>query len=89
MNLDFELEVLGFVWIREGGPRVTQHAGLVFRVQIDDEAVARSLEEKEFKTSGRGHPATSSFVTLEALAKVQLEPWSGKVFAENWLTCQA
>jgi hypothetical protein len=85
LNFDFELEALGFVWLREGGPRVTQHAGLVFRARIDDEAVARSLEEKEFKTSGRGHPATSSFVTLEALAKVRLEPWSGKVFAEHWL----
>jgi hypothetical protein len=86
LNFDFELEALGFVWLREGSPRVTQHAGLVFRVRIDDEAVARSLEEKEFKTSGRGHPATSSFVTLAALAEVQLEPWSGKVFAENWLS---
>lgn len=88
LNFDFDLEPLGFVWLREGGPRVTQHAGLVFRARINDEAVARSLEEKEFKTSGRGHPATSSFVTLAALAEVQLEPWSGKVFAENWLSPQ-
>jgi thymidylate kinase len=85
LNFEFEPEPLGFVWLPDGAPRLAQHAGLVFRVRIDDEAVAQSLEEKEFKTSGRGHPMTSSFATLEGLDQVQLEPWSGKVHSENWL----
>lgn len=85
LNFEFEPEPLGFVWLPEGSPRMAQHAGLVFRVRIDDDAVAQSLEEKEFKTSGRGHPVTSSFVTLERLDEVQLEPWSDKVRIENWL----
>lgn len=85
LNFEFEPEPLGFVWIPDGGARLAQHAGLVFRVRIDDETVAQSLEEKEFKTNGRGHPMTSSFATLDALDEVQLEPWSDKVRSENWL----
>jgi predicted NUDIX family phosphoesterase/thymidylate kinase len=87
LHLNFEIDPkpLGIVWVPDR-PRSAQHLGLIFEVHIEDEAVADSLEDKEFKT-GRGHPARSSFVSLDEIGglNLDLESWSKAVLEATWL----
>jgi predicted NUDIX family phosphoesterase len=89
LNFEFDLQPLGIVWVDDQArARSKHHLGVVFAVRIDDENVAQSLEDKEFRTRGRGHPATSKFSTIEALKDPQLdlEPWSRQIVESGWLS---
>lgn len=90
-------KVLGLAWLsspqtyQQGdvdGSRLAQHAGLFFTVPIRDAFVAESLEEKEFKVRGRGHPLTSRFSRIEDLEEMTLdfEPWSRTIVEKRWLS---
>lgn len=87
LSFDFEPQPLGIVWLDEGdrNPRSAQHLGILFEVRIADENVAQSLEDKEFRTSGRGHPATSRFTKLNGLREMKLESWSHLMVSAGWL----
>jgi predicted NUDIX family phosphoesterase len=88
LNFHFDPRPLGIVWLDDPKrPRSKQHMGIFFAVRIEDEDVAQSLEDKEFRTSGRGHPATSQFSTLAELrnGKLEFEPWSQQVVDSGWL----
>lgn len=86
LNFDFDPNPLGIVWVPEP-KRSAQHLGVMFEVRIDDQTVADSLRDKEFKTSGRGHAATSQFSSLEEIGslKMDLESWSKAVLEATWL----
>jgi len=86
LSFEFEPQPLGIVWLDgdDKNPRAAQHLGILFEVHIADENVAQSLVDKEFRT-GRGHPATSRFTTLEELRQMNLESWSALVVSEGWL----
>jgi hypothetical protein len=54
--------------------------------------VASCLDEREFRTNGRGHLVESSFVSLAELKAgkappggYNLEAWSGELLAKKWL----
>ena len=96
LRLELEPEPIGFTWSPnpQGSPqdapsseRSAKHLGVFFRVRIEDDAVRQSLEDKEFKTRGRGHSATSRFNSLVELrdATLDLEPWSKAVVEQEWL----
>jgi hypothetical protein len=64
---------------------------VVFKVTVE-EKVAKFLDEKEFRTNGRGHRVESSFVSLSELASGELppegyilEPWSRVFLEKKWL----
>jgi thymidylate kinase len=80
---------LGFVWTPEG--KETRHLGVMFKVSLE-EHVANFLEEKEFKTNGRGHTLKSSFVRRSALSpdkiaagRYALEDWSRELLKKKWV----
>lgn len=86
LNVEFDPQPLGMVWTPDdGNPRQQRHMGLFFTVPIEDETVAQSLEDKAFKTAGRGHPLTSRFMQLPELDELELEPWSRKLLDTTWL----
>lgn len=88
LKVEFPTEPLGMVWVEDGqSPRSKQHLGVFFAVRINDENVAQSLEDKEFKTHGRGHPITSQFSSLGELSSggLELESWSDLVVYSGWL----
>lgn len=63
-----------------------RHLGVLFKVEVSDD-VAKSLHDKAFKKSGRGHPFTGQFRKQEdiisELDSLDLEPWS-KHIVQNW-----
>lgn len=63
-----------------------RHLGVLFKVEVND-AVAKSLHDKAFKKSGRGHPFTGQFRRQEDIIaeidSLDLEPWS-KHIVQNW-----
>lgn len=82
-------EPLGLVWTpadNEPG-----HLGVVFKVPVE-ERVAKFLDEKGFRTNGRGYRRESSFVRRAELSAdtmrakgYTLEEWSLAVLKEKWL----
>jgi predicted ATPase len=88
-HLDAHPTPLGLVWEREGCER--RHLGLMFRVEIPRN-IAEFLDEKQFKTNGRGYSLHSSFARPEDLADdttgdrgYTLEEWSRVLLEESWL----
>jgi len=63
-----------------------KHLGVLFKVKVSDD-VAKSLHDKAFKKSGRGHPFTGQFRKQEDIIaeidSLDLEPWS-KHIVQNW-----
>ena len=63
-----------------------KHLGVLFKVKVSD-AVAKTLHDKAFKKSGRGHPFKGLFRKQEdviaELDGLELEPWS-KHIVQNW-----
>jgi hypothetical protein len=87
--LSTQPQPLGLVWHKEGSER--RHLGVVFKVPLE-EKVANFLDEKEFRTNGRGHLVKSSFVEPPQLAAgtgtpqgYTLEAWSRAFLTNNWL----
>lgn len=82
-------EPLGLVWIPDGPePR---HLGVMFKVPVEDR-IAKFLDEKEFRTNGRGYNRRSSFMTESELAAggagekgYTLEQWSEELLKAKWL----
>ncbi len=80
---------LGIVWTpSESEPG---HLGVFFKVPIE-ERVAKFLDEKEFRTNGRGYRRESSFVAPHELSPGNLlskgytvEQWSLEVLKAKWL----
>jgi predicted NUDIX family phosphoesterase len=74
----FPLEELGYCWEKDD-PNDSQHFGIMFRVEVDNENTAVDLRKKEFR-SGRGHGLSGGFVDVAELLSRQsdlnLEPWS-------------
>jgi len=88
LNFDFSPEPLGIVWNDdEKNARSKHHMGVFLAVHIDDENVAQSLEDKEFRTHGRGHLATSKFSKIIELTKkdLELESWSLHAVKNGWV----
>lgn len=91
-DLHLELELvprqIGLVW-RDDDEKRRRHLGLVFEVPIENELVAESLKEKEFKTQGRGHQMTSRFGSpaeiRERQDELELEPWSRDILERGWV----
>jgi predicted NUDIX family phosphoesterase len=86
-ELNVDPQPRGFVWCPDEDDR--RHLGLVFEVPIE-QAVADSLEEKEFRTNGHGHHMTSSFIEPTKLQQDEvsarkLESWSKLMLREGWL----
>jgi hypothetical protein len=80
---------LGVVWT----PSQSEpgHLGVFFKVPIE-ERVAKFLDEKEFRTNGRGYRRESSFVAPHELSPGNLlskgytvEQWSLEVLKAKWL----
>jgi len=63
-----------------------KHLGVLFKVKVSDD-VAKTLHDKDFKKSGRGHPFKGLFRKQEdviaELDGLELEPWS-KHIVQNW-----
>ena len=74
---------LGLAW--NANQRETQHVGIMYRVPIVNELVARHLENKKFKKMARSRRLRSSFMTQQEIltsGDLDLEPWS-KYVVEN------
>jgi predicted ATPase/predicted NUDIX family phosphoesterase len=74
-------QFLGLVWDEKDGKKyLGKHLGLVHRVLISDEYVARHLENKQFKKMARSAPLRSVFMTQAEIedesSNLDLEPWS-------------
>jgi predicted ATPase len=88
-QLDVRPDPVGLIWDKDGPePR---HLGVVFKISVE-EKLASFLDEKEFRTNGRGHLVHSSFVDAGELAAgtalpqgCKLEAWSGEFLAKKWL----
>jgi hypothetical protein len=83
------LQPLGLIWKKDGDDK--RHLGVVFKVSVE-EKIANFLDEKEFRTNGRGHLVESRFVSLRELASGKpppegytLEPWSRAFLEKKWL----
>jgi len=78
-NLQIEFEFLGMAWT-ENSKLESRHMGLLFKARIDDQIVAESLRDKEFRKASRGHTMTGTFQTpqqiLHSVSELDLEPWS-------------
>jgi predicted NUDIX family phosphoesterase/predicted ATPase len=76
-----EPQFLGLVWDeKDDKTYLKKHLGLVHRVLISDEYVARHLENKQFKKMARSAPLRSIFMTQAEIeddsSNLDLEPWS-------------
>jgi predicted ATPase len=88
-ELRAQAEPLGMIWDKDcSEPR---HLGIVFKVPLE-EKVASFLDEREFRTNGRGYLVESSFVPVETLRAgttpaqgYTLESWSGAFLTKKWL----
>ena len=67
-----------------------QHLGVVFKIRVD-ETVKSFLDEREFKTNGRGRSTKNAFVReeelvpdSEALKGYTLESWSQEFLNRRW-----
>jgi hypothetical protein len=88
-ELDAQPEPLGLIWDQAG--EEARHLGVVFKLLIEKK-VASFLDEREFRTNGRGHLVESSFVSLAELKAgkappggYNLEAWSRELLAKKWL----
>ncbi|RYZ09248.1 MAG: hypothetical protein EOO73_05675 [Myxococcales bacterium] len=88
-ELNVQPQPVGLVWDRDG--REAGHLGVVFKLPID-EKVASFLDEREFRTNGRGYRVESSFVGVGELTAGSapppgyiLEEWSREFLAKKWL----
>jgi hypothetical protein len=89
-QLDASPEPKGLVWTTSG--KEPGHFGIVFTVQVPDN-IAEFLDEKQFKTNGRGHWMKSFFVRPADLGTgdrgendYTLEEWSRLWLEAAWLT---
>jgi hypothetical protein len=80
---------LGFMWTPNG--KETRHLGIMFKVPLEA-SVANFLDEREFRTNGRGHTLKSSFVARSELtpdkvraARYALEDWSLELLTKKWV----
>lgn len=88
-DLNSTPEPLGLVWIPNGPePR---HLGVMFKVPLE-QRIAKFLDEKEFRTNGRGYNRRSSFMAEAELAAggagakgYTLEQWSEEILKAKWL----
>lgn len=88
-QLDVTPEPLGLIWQPDGvEPR---HLGMIFKVPVE-EKIKNFLDEKEFRTNGRGHKVESSFTRLGEIEPdtseskgYTLEPWSVALLEAKWL----
>lgn len=78
----------GLVWNPTG--KEPRHMGLVFEAPVTRN-LAEWLDEKDFKTNGRGYRLESSFVTSRQIAAARLkekgytvEDWSELILREGW-----
>lgn len=81
-------EPRGFVWVPDGPD--SQHLGAIFNVRVD-ETVKGFLNERSFKTNGRGRSTENLFVRPDqltpdsvALKGYRLESWSQEFLAQRW-----
>lgn len=79
LRTDLQTDFLGMAWT-EGGKTESRHLGVFFLTRLDNESVAKSMEDKEFRKAGRGHAMTGRFQTphqiLRSLDELELEVWS-------------
>jgi predicted NUDIX family phosphoesterase len=87
--LDVRPEPLGLIWDQDDTE--SRHLGVVFKVPIE-ENVATFLDEREFRTNGRGYLVKSSFMDAASLTAgtsppkgYTLEVWSRAFLNKNWL----
>lgn len=77
---DLQPVLLGLAWnVRHGSEHETQHVGIMYRVPIVNELVAKHLQNKKFKKMARSRRLSSSFMTQEEILTsrdLDLEPWS-------------
>lgn len=80
---------LGLVWTPNGAEQ--RHLGVFFKVPVE-ERVAKFLDEKEFRTNGRGYRRESSFVRPAELTPgnrqakgYTVEQWSLEILKQKWL----
>lgn len=85
-----KLKPKGLVWLPGG--KEPRHLGLVFVAAVSDN-IAEWLDEKNFKTNGRGYELESSFVRAnevsgdsQPLKGYTLEEWSTLILEKGWLT---
>lgn len=82
LRITLPLELLGMAWDPDQKPE-SRHLGVLFRCAIEDDVVAESMHEKEFRKAGRGHKLTGEFHEPEAILididALALEPWSHSV----------
>ncbi len=89
-ELDIKPKPLGLVWSGDGDERT--HLGVIFEVPVSKN-VADFLDERQFKTNGRGYLVKNSFVEPARLLRDEpanrdytLEEWSRWILNEKWLT---
>jgi hypothetical protein len=77
------------MWTPNG--KETRHLGIMFKVPLEA-SVANFLDEREFRTNGRGHTLKSSFVARSELtpdkvraARYALEDWSLELLTKKWV----
>ena len=79
LKTHFDTELLGMAWSEDSGIE-SRHMGVLFLARINDSVVAKSMEDKEFRKTARGHVMVGKFQTpqqiLKALSQLDLEPWS-------------
>jgi predicted NUDIX family phosphoesterase len=73
-----EPEFLGLAWNEEQAEN--RHLGIIFRVPVANDYIAKHLENKQFKKMARSSHLRSLFMTqeeiLKDLSQLDLEPWS-------------
>jgi hypothetical protein len=88
-ELNAQPEPVGLIWDRAGDE--SRHLGVVFKLCIEKKG-ASFLDEREFRTNGRGHLVESSFVNVDELGPGKappegytLEAWSREFLMKKWL----
>lgn len=83
LSREFATDLKGYCWDREE-EHSSNHFGVIFRIEIDNENTAIDLRKKEFrKGRGRGHNLVGQFISWGKLRKsskdLALESWSQSI----------
>jgi len=72
LSRTFPVNLVGYCW-EPDNENSNRHFGVIFKVEIDNDATAADLRKKEFR-HGRGHGLAGQFVSWKLLTSKAVEP---------------